>query len=288
MKIEIRTPEGVILHLELASMTLRILAFIVDMTMILGVYLLVGLIAIGLAFAFESTGIIVAIYSVFFFLFRILYFVILEMRGRGQTPGKRFIGLRVIDSHGRPLTGNATFLRNISRDIELFLPLVVMIAPDMLIPNAPWWFLVFPLIWVLLLGLFPWLSPRNVRPGDVMAGTLVVVQPRLEYLHDVSEHKAHPGLQLSTSQLDMYGIHEVQLLEKILRHTPTPDVAHHLAEKIATKLGIPHTDWQNAPLPFLQSVYAQLRTRHEQRILFGDRQQTKRDGILSPRKDDQP
>lgn len=286
MNIEVRTPEGVLLNLELASVTLRTLAFLVDMTLITGVYILTGLIALGMAFALESSGLIFAAYTVFFFLFRILYFVILEMRGRGQTPGKRFMGLRVIDSHGRPLTGNATFLRNISRDIEIFLPLAVLMAPDMLLPNAPWWFLAFPLVWILLLALFPVLSPMNVRPGDVIAGTLVVVQPRLEYLHDLSEHKIPSNLQLTAAQLDMYGIHEVQLLEKILRNSPTPDVAHNLAEKIATKLGLPGAAWNQNPLPFLQSVYAQLRTRHEQRILFGDRQHAKREGVFEPTKDD--
>lgn len=267
------------LDLEVASIWLRAVAFAADMALIAAVYTATGLVVLGLSLSFDFGGWFFAAYLAFIFLFRILYFVILESRGRGQTPGKRLMGVRVVDSHGRPLTASATFLRNVSRDVEMFLPLTVLVAPDLLLPNAPTWFAIFPLLWVVLLGVFPLLSPLGLRPGDVIAGTLVVLQPRLSYLQDMAEGNKH-AVQLSAEQLDMYGIKELQLLEHILRDHPSAQTTRELADRIGRKLGVASTIWARDPEKFVRSVYAQLRTRHEQRILFGDRQAEKREGRL--------
>jgi uncharacterized RDD family membrane protein YckC len=274
----IRTPEGVVLEFRLAGIELRLMAFVLDMMIVFGVNMLVGVfVLIGIA-TFEFTGWLAAAYMAFFFLFRLLYFIVLEMRGRGQTPGKKVMGIRVVDSHGTPLTGSATFLRNVSRDVELFLPLVVVLAPEALLPGAPWWFMVFPLVWVLLLGLFPLISPLNLRPGDVIAGTVVVIQPRLELRDDLFKTSGPLAFSLSAGQLEMYGIQELQLLEKILRDFPTSQTLQALAAKIAAKMDIPDVNWVGNPESFLKNTYAQLRAHHEQRILFGDRQLEKREG----------
>ncbi len=274
----IRTPEGVVLEFHLAGIELRLMAFVLDMVIVFGVNILVGiLVLIGMA-TFEYTGWLAAAYMAFFFLFRLLYFIVLEMRGRGQTPGKKVMGIRVVDSHGTPLTGSATFLRNVSRDVELFLPLIVILAPEALLPGAPWWFMVFPLVWVLLLGVFPLFSPRNLRPGDVIAGTVVVMQPRLELRDDLFKGSDLPAITLSSGQLEMYGIQELQLLEKILRDYPTEQTLQALAGKIAAKMDLPDAHWIDNPESFLKFIYARLRAHHEQRILFGDRQLEKREG----------
>ncbi len=274
----IRTPEGVILDFKLAGLELRLMAFMLDMMIIFGVSVLAGILVFIGVYASDSSGWLIAAYMAFLFLFRILYFVVLEMRGRGQTPGKKVMGIRVLDSHGSPLTGSATFLRNVSRDVELFLPLIVVLAPEALLPGAPWWFMVFPLVWVLLLGLFPLFSPLNLRPGDVIAGTVVVIQPKLELRDDLFNTTKKAKLALTSGQLDMYGIQELQLLEKILRDFPTAQTLHTLAEKVSAKMGIRESEWHDNPEAFLRMIYAQLRSHHEQRILFGDRQLEKREG----------
>ncbi|MEZ4461349.1 MAG: RDD family protein [bacterium] len=280
----VRTPEGVVLDFELASVARRVMAFSLDMTIVVTVYTIVGLLLLLFSYYLDLGGWAVAAYMVFLFLFRILYFVVLEMRGRGQTPGKRVMGVRVLDSHGNPLTGSATFLRNVSRDVELFLPLTVMLVPEALISGAPWWFMVFPLIWIVLLGIFPLISPQNLRPGDVIAGTVVVLQPRLDLYDDMSEGRGLANLHLTTGQLDMYGIQEIQLLERLLRDSPTPQTIQTLAERIANKMGLEPSTWADHPSEFLHHVYRELRIRHEQRMLLGDRQETKREGRFEHRK----
>ena len=51
------------------------------------------------------------------------WFTLFEMGGRGATPGKRLLGLRVVARDGARLTGGAVIARNAMREIEVFLPL---------------------------------------------------------------------------------------------------------------------------------------------------------------------
>ena len=55
------------------------------------------------------------------------YFVFFEAFWHGQTPGKRWIGLRVIREGGRPLNFSASMIRNVIRLID-FLPFYYMIG----------------------------------------------------------------------------------------------------------------------------------------------------------------
>ena len=52
------------------------------------------------------------------------------MGGRGATPGKRMLGLRVVARDGARLTGGAVIARNAMREIEVFLPLSFFFAHD--------------------------------------------------------------------------------------------------------------------------------------------------------------
>src|SRR4030095_16192685 len=62
------------------------------------------------------------------FMVRNLYFVGFELAGRGGTPGNRCVGLRVIDGAGGPLQPSAIVARNLTREIETFLPLGVLLT----------------------------------------------------------------------------------------------------------------------------------------------------------------
>ena len=68
---------------------------------------------------------------VFFFL-RNFYFAAFELAWRGMTPGKRVFGLRVIDRGGGTLRADAIFARNLIREVEVFIPaMILMIGPFM-------------------------------------------------------------------------------------------------------------------------------------------------------------
>ena len=65
-----------------------------------------------------------------FFLLRHGYFVFQETRGNGTTFGKRRFHLRVIRADGGPLTTEILLARNLTREVELFLPSILILSPN--------------------------------------------------------------------------------------------------------------------------------------------------------------
>ena len=59
---------------------------------------------------------------------RNLYFIHFELSWHGATPGKRIVGIRVVDRRGGPLLPAAVIARNLTREIEIFIPLGVLIS----------------------------------------------------------------------------------------------------------------------------------------------------------------
>ncbi|HYD05427.1 MAG TPA: RDD family protein, partial [Reyranella sp.] len=95
------TPEGVPLVVELADRGSRAAAFILDLVLIILMMVVGGVALVFTATVLEIWAFVIAILG--FFLLRIFYFPITELAWRGATPGKRILGLRVIDRHGGPL-----------------------------------------------------------------------------------------------------------------------------------------------------------------------------------------
>jgi hypothetical protein len=89
-----------------------------------------------------------------------------------------------------------------------------------------------------------------------------------------------PAYAFTREQLEIYGIHELQVLEDILRrfeqNTLAPGLLEDVCERIKKKIGWPADRWQVRPLDFLESFYAAQRGRLEQKLLFGQRQERKR------------
>jgi uncharacterized RDD family membrane protein YckC len=123
----ILTPEGVALTVLLGERGSRAAAFLIDLVFIV-VVVVVG--AIALAFsAIELRGYALALGLLGFFLLRVFYFPFFELHWRGATPGKRLLGLRVIDRHGGPLRPEAVVVRNLMREMEVFVPMTLLLVP---------------------------------------------------------------------------------------------------------------------------------------------------------------
>ena len=71
------------------------------------------------------------------FLIINFYFSFFEIRWQGQTPGKRQVGIRVIDSRGGQLDTNAILARNLVRELEVWTPLRFLLLNRMVWPDAP-------------------------------------------------------------------------------------------------------------------------------------------------------
>jgi uncharacterized RDD family membrane protein YckC len=267
---QIITPEGVPLSVELADYGERLVAFTIDLFIWL---LLILLIFIPLVFAIGvSRGSMIAIAIALFiaFMVRNLYFVGFELAWRGATPGKRLVGLRVIDRAGGPLLPSAIVARNLTREIETFIPIGVLMTaqggPD---GSVDWSNLVIAL-WMLFFAALPFINRDRMRGGDLIAGTLVVSLPKRVLLSDLVERAVQ--YSFTDQQLRAYGAFELQVLEELLRRPATPEAMPLLigvCEKICNKIGWTTPVPPAGVLTFLREFYTAERAFLEREQLFG-------------------
>lgn len=120
-KLTIETPEQIALEYALASIGSRFLALAVDTLIQSGLLLVLALVAIGVlamtsfsgASAWVLAPLVLAAFLVYYG-----YFAAFEIAWQGQTPGKRTVGLRVMDRSGRPITAYQSLLRNLVRIVD--------------------------------------------------------------------------------------------------------------------------------------------------------------------------
>lgn len=274
------TPEGAAIRLKLATAGERAGAFLIDVAI---QWAIVIATAFGLSFIMGamdmgSANIAFAFWLVFFFFVRNFYYVIFEIGQRAATPGKRALGLRVAARDGGRLTANSVLARNFIREIEIGLPFQFALMGG---GNGSGWLALFGLIWSGVFLLFPIFNKDKMRVGDLIGGTWVIRSPKTKLMHDItsSAAAATPDAQsrfnFTTAQADAYGIHELHVLEDVLRQS-TPEVKQQVAARIRTKIG---WTWQagETDLAFLEAYYAALRRRLEQRMLLGERKADKFD-----------
>src|SRR5262245_47095200 len=111
------TPEGVDLRLELGSASARAGAFMIDAVMLITILVVLTITLLMLAVQ-GADQFLVIIWLIGFFILRNCWFSLFEIGGRGATPGKRLLGLRVVARDGARLTGAAVIARNAMREIE--------------------------------------------------------------------------------------------------------------------------------------------------------------------------
>lgn len=292
---EVVTPEGVVLPFVVATRAARFGAFMLDY-----IFLMVGTVAGTLLITWIAGGIgaldspggsganefLGAIWTLFWFLAWNGYFMAFELGPRGATPGKRIARIRVA---ARPrdgvrgggdaprLTAEAVIARNLLRDIELFMPLVfLVVAPSGQAGSAG----LAGMLWFLVFMLFPFFNRDALRAGDVVAGTWVVEAPRVGLPAVLSAEGAARGPSAVTGaqyrfgdrELSVYGEHELQALERILRDNVAESIVP-VHEAICRKIGWnPGSGDERA---FLEAYYAQLRARLEGEMRFGRRKADK-------------
>lgn len=282
---DLLTPEGVPLRFTLAGAGDRLGAFLIDLTFVSVASALLGIAMTTVLIGRDAFDhLVVAAILLASFLLRSFYFMWFEIRWHGTTPGKRLIGIRVIDASGGPLTPQAVIARNLLRDVEFFLPLSLVVAPQMVWPGAPGWAAELAALWAVALGLLPLFNADRLRPGDLVGGTLVVLAPRILLLDDLGAHTAAQAVApraaphaFGDEQLDVYGIYELQTLEAVLRRgggEGNRAALSAIAERIQRKIAWDESR-KSDPYWFLRDFYAALRARLESRMLLGKRRESK-------------
>jgi uncharacterized membrane protein SpoIIM required for sporulation/uncharacterized RDD family membrane protein YckC len=208
-RISIVTPDHIELDFELAGLGSRFLALIID-ALLIGVIMIVVVgaavvLGLGTITTFESARAgswVLAIALFAYFVVMWGYFLFFEALNQGQTPGKRWTGIRVIRDNGLPVGWRESALRNLVR------------AADILPPPA-----------CLVGGLMIILSKTGKRLGDLLAGTMVVtrgaqIEPAQRasrwgaaWIVKVEKGKSRRGMMLGDVRVDAQ---QLQVIERFL------------------------------------------------------------------------
>jgi len=175
-----QTPEGIAFVLYPAGIPVRACAWAID-TLIQ--WVLIFAVYMSLLIMSDVMGIWLAL--ILAFALDWFYHTVFEVFWRGQSPGKRIMGIRVVRGDGSPVDPGSSFLRNLLRFADSFMFLYLIAFVCMMV------------------------SPGFRRFGDWAADTLVVYaarvpgrfvmpahrQPAMPWLEDVAP--AYPSRRLS-------------------------------------------------------------------------------------------
>jgi uncharacterized RDD family membrane protein YckC len=221
--VEIVTPENIAFHYQVAGPFRRFPAFLIDLLIRTGILVAVYFI-VGMAGIFTSLfGIAFAALAVFAFLLEWFYGAVFETWMNGQTPGKWMMGIRVLSVDGQPINGIQAVMRNIIRTIDMFPPPTSMVA----------------LVTMTL-------TKRYQRIGDLVSGTIVVVEER-KWLTGVAKLEDRRVAQLANYIPADYRVSRT-LAKTLAAYVDRRrffslqrrrEVARHLAEPLLVQFGFP-------------------------------------------------
>lgn len=248
-RVTLQTPESVELEFTLAGIGNRAYALLIDYT-VSSVIITVFLIA-WTYFSIQLYSIVegwfgsnnqlglwlIAIPILTTFFIYIGYFVFFETFWQGQTPGKRYVKIRVIRDDGRPIRLQQATLRALLRPIDdTFFIGVFLIA----------------------------LNKREKRIGDFVAGTIVIQEERhsVSATFPLSDKAQDLANQLQTaadfSQMlpeDFAVIREYLQRRKIMTTEAQAKLSKQLAQQIKSIIALEKVPQKVPADVFLEAVY---------------------------------
>ena len=227
-QLKIDTPEQIALELPLAGIGSRFLAMAIDTLIQTALYLITALIFIFtlpvgssvLTFLPRLIGPALAIFILFAVYWG--YFALFEVFWKGQTPGKRFAGIRVIKESGRPINAYEAISRNLMRAVD-GLPGIYGVGLVCMMCNR-----------------------QSRRLGDFVAGTVVVHEKPAEQVRPSWNTVGAPSAMtgLGTQGLAQVTADDLVLIETYLHRrwdldpTVRLPTAIRIAERIKAKTGL--------------------------------------------------
>jgi len=264
---EIVSPEGVTLEVEIADRGERLTAFALDMLFWLLATIVIYLVVVVVALGSHTIGSVAITVCLFLaFIVRNLYFTHFELAWQGCTPGKRICGLKVIDREGGPLLPGAVVARNLTREVEVFLPfgLFLSLGGGSALQTLSY------LVWIMVIAMLPVFNRDRLRAGDLIAGTMVIALPRNQLSGELADNQR--VYQFTPRQLQIYGAFELQVLEELLRKPRSVDSDRALVDvgaKICKKIGWTDELRPSETRAFLEAFYTAERAELERGQLFG-------------------
>ena len=239
-QVEIETPEQVVFSYTVAGVGSRAAAAMLDyllMTLLLIVVVLVfgvasSLVGVGNAGIVKAVGSwAMALFILFAFALQWGYYVVFEALWDGQTPGKRRLGIRVVQDGGYSVSFGASAVRNLARLLDMQPGVMYAVG----ITSAAF-------------------SRSGKRLGDMLAGT-IVVQERLMTIAPVLARAPAPGsTAVVTAALND---REYEVLERYLarRSALEPERRRALAEQLVLQLRPHLRDADGSPFAQLIQLF---------------------------------
>jgi uncharacterized RDD family membrane protein YckC len=235
----IDTPEQIALELPLAGIGSRCLALAID-TLLQFIFAILVILAIDLLPSADSfaQSIGETLQVIILFLLYWGYFTFFEIIWNGQTPGKRWVRIRIIKDSGRPITPVEAIGRNLVRAADMF-PGIYAVG--------------------LICMLF---NKHHKRLGDIVAGTIAVHDKAIERVSTIW----NPGSIPMTPDFQTTKISpgELVLIETYLNRRLEIDpqirkkTAAQIVSMIQRKLGIERFEGQSEDA-FLEAVARKVR-----------------------------
>ncbi|ANL49378.1 RDD domain-containing protein (plasmid) [Rhizobium phaseoli] len=263
-------PEGVPITFAIGSIGSRLGAQILD---IIFTNILIFICAFLIAFTGILPSNVEAMLIVLLgFLLRTPYYILSELIWNGRTLGKKITGIRVINAGGRRLTPHQVTARNLMKEVEIFGPMSLLAS----VATQSGWEIVLTSAWLLVVVIVPLANRRRQRLGDIIAGTLVIDNPRSVLLSDLALSAPTAAAQLEfeflPEHLDVYGKYELQTLEDVLRDTTKNAQSQEIVQIVRTitrRIRYPDTVKPGQELLFLNEFYRAQREHLESLKLFG-------------------
>ncbi|WP_375765802.1 RDD family protein [Archangium gephyra] len=241
--LEVATPERVSLSLPVAGIGYRCLAYLADLFLlflfwVVAYFTFTLLVSDVLGFFQGLSGLMQTLLVVGVFATQWVYWTAAELLMGGQTPGKRLVGIRVVRVDGSPVGALESAVRNLVRIVD-FLPL----------------FYAAGLLSVLL-------TRQHRRLGDVLAGTLLVREERID-LDKYTATPAPPGALPASTHAERLTSEDMELILSFLARAPElePEARKRLGTKLVERYGGLDEAGRATVLASLQSTEAFLRAR---------------------------
>lgn len=271
----ITPPEGVPIAFARADFGARVGAQMLDLLVTYGIlFLAIFILFLNIGISWETAT---AFFALLSFMLRIPYYILTELIWNGRTLGKKWVKLRVISLNGRRLEPHQVVVRNLMKEAEVFTPIGLVFG----LGTESGWTQFFMFLFLCITISVPLFSKDKQRIGDMIAGTVVVRQPRVELAKELTQSVPVEDAEFvfEPNHLEHYGKFELQFLEDILRDQkydqPAIDRDRDVVRAIARKIGYTDPIVSNRARPFLQAFYNAQRAHLEGRALFGDKREDK-------------
>jgi uncharacterized RDD family membrane protein YckC len=251
-RLTIDTPEQVHLEFVLADIGSRFMAVFADFAIQVLLYFVLFIIDVtalrGAMFSkLDSYQIwVIAVLIFVYFCIYWGYYAAFEALWNGQTPGKRWAGIRVIKESGRPINAFEAIGRNLIRIVDQIPGIYAVGIITML------------------------LNSKNRRLGDFVAGT-IVVHERKSKESELFFHTPEKRAEYTVYQAGRLGVPEIELIETFLaRRLEIPvevrqQSAARIAAMIGAKLGIDPQSRPSNNEDFLELIVKEFRNRAQYR-----------------------